>query len=83
MPPSEQYKKLKVAHITPYVGGVVGVVPKDFILLSRDFENYLLCLDRCKTNFFDFTEVRFSTQGLMYKSTNLIDRICCLIFWWH
>ena len=53
-------KKLKVAHITQHVGGGVGEIPIDFILLSRDFENYLLCLDICKNNFSDFTEVRFS-----------------------
>jgi len=66
---------LKVAHITPHVGGGVGAVLKDLILLSKDIESYLLCLDKCKTNFSDFNGVRFSTQGLMYEPTSIINSI--------
>lgn len=66
---------MRVAHITPHVGGGVGAVLKDLILLSKDIESYLLCLDKCKTNFSDFTGVGFSTQGLMYKPTSVINSI--------
>jgi glycosyltransferase involved in cell wall biosynthesis len=66
---------LKVAHITAHVGGGVGAVLKDLILLSKDIESYLLCLDKCKTNFSDFIGVRFSIQGLMYKPASVINSI--------
>lgn len=46
-------KRLKVAHVTPHVGGGVGACVEEFIRntrLDRDLDQELICLDWCRDN---------------------------------
>lgn len=81
--------KIKVAHITSHVGGGVGAVLKTFFSESQDCENYLLCLDKCESNFSDFTNVKFAAQCVAFEQFDLYFQllkdcdIVVLHYWNH
>lgn len=81
--------KIKVAHITAHVGGGIGAVLRNFFAKSEDCENYLLCLDKCESNFSDFTNAKFAAHCVAFKPSNLyfnLLEICDIVilhYWNH
>jgi glycosyltransferase involved in cell wall biosynthesis len=81
--------KIKVAHITAHVGGGVGVVLENFFAQSQDCENYLFCLDKCESNFSNFNNAKFASDGVAFEPLNLyfnmleVCDIVLLHYWNH
>jgi L-malate glycosyltransferase len=70
-------KKLKVAHVTPHVGGGVGTVLRDFFAQSQssDLEHHLFCLDHCVSNFHELKHVATKEDGVYFKDYEFRDFI--------
>lgn len=56
----------KIAHITPHLGGGVGEVVKALFSNSRNYENSLLSLDWCKSNFDNLEGAKDVLQGISF-----------------
>ena len=79
-----------VVHLTVHVGGGVGSVLKDYLRLSEEggIKNMLLCLDRCETNFADFSNAVVAFQGVAFEKADLFQEFLAncdviLIHYWN
>jgi glycosyltransferase involved in cell wall biosynthesis len=80
---------MKIAHITPHLGGGVGSVLKSFFLLSKDMslDNSLYCLDICKSNFINLEGTLTKKEGIFFdenfNNKELISNDVILIHYWN
>lgn len=83
---------MKVAHITPHIGGGVGSVLLSLFesMGSRGIDNRLYCLDNTKSRFESLSAISYKIDGLFFKhdiQTNLeksFDQIdLILLHYWN
>jgi glycosyltransferase involved in cell wall biosynthesis len=63
---------IRIAHITPHLGGGVGEVIKGLFSYSKNYENSLFTLDWCNSNFENLEGAKNAIQGLSYRLDEFI-----------
>ena len=83
-------KLLKIAHITPHLGGGVGTVIQKIFSESYEWglENSLFCLDKCNSNFTEISKVRIKRQAVFKDNFAELSRVfinfdIILLYWNH
>ena len=68
---------LKIAHVTPHVGGGVGTVIQNIFSKSCAWglENSLFCLDKCNSNFTEISKVRIKRQAVFKDNFSELSRV--------
>lgn len=82
--------RIKIVHITPHLGGGVGISLANFIDQSEKVgvDNRVLCLDWCENLIEYFRTCSNLTQGLFWYSRELVyreifDCDCVVIHYWN